>query len=85
MSETIPFTQAKAHLTELLDKVVGEHERFILTRNGRPVAVLLSPDELDSLEETIEILRDPDLAESLRESRREAAAGERLRLEDPWR
>jgi prevent-host-death family protein len=83
MPETVPFTEAKAHLSDLVDRVVGEHERFILTRNGRPAAVLLSPDELESLEETLEILRDPELVESLRKSRREAAQGKRLRLEDP--
>jgi prevent-host-death family protein len=82
MPETVPFTEAKAHLSELVDKVVREHERFVLTRNGRPAAVLLSPDELESLEETLEILRDPELVESLRESRRAAEAGKRLRLKD---
>jgi antitoxin YefM len=82
MPETIPFTEAKAHLSELVDKVVGEHERFVLTRNGRPAAVLLSPDELESLEETVEILQDKRLLESIRRSRREAAQGKRLRLQD---
>ena len=82
MPETVPFTEAKAHLSELVDKVVGEHERFVLTRNGRPAAVLMSPDELESLEETLEILRDPDLMGSIRKSRREAAEGKRLRLKD---
>jgi antitoxin YefM len=82
MSETVPFTDAKAHLSELVDKVVGEHQRFILTRNGRPAAVLLSPDELESLEETVEIIQDKRLLESIRRSRREAAQGKRLRLKD---
>ncbi len=82
MPETVPFTHAKAHLSELVDKVVGEHERFVLTRNGRPAAVLLSPDELESLEETVEILRDKRLLESIRRSRREAAQGKQLPLKD---
>lgn len=82
MPETVPFTDAKAHLSQLVDKVLREHERFVLTRNGRPVAVLLSPDELASLEETVEILQDRKLLESIRRSRREAAAGKRLRLKD---
>lgn len=82
MSETIPFTEAKAHLSDLVDRTSREHERFILTRNGRPAAVLLSPDDLESLEETVEILQDRTLLESIRRSRREAAAGKRLRLKD---
>jgi len=83
MPETVPFTDAKAHLSELVDRVVGEHERFVLTRNGRPAAVLLSPDELEALEETVDILQDRKLMESIRRSREQAVRGERLRLEDP--
>lgn len=82
MPETIPFTDAKAHLSELVDKVVGEHERFVLTRNGRPAAVLVSPDELEALEETLAILEDRKLMESIRRSRDEAAEGKRFRLKD---
>ena len=83
MPETLPFTDAKAHLSELVDRVVGEHERFIVTRNGRPAAVLLSPDELEALEETVDIHQDKKLMESIRRSRQEAAGGERLQLQDP--
>ncbi len=82
MPETVPFTEAKAHLSELVDRVSAEHERFLLTRNGRPAAVLLSPDELEALEETIEIVQDRKLLESIRRSRSEAAEGKRLKLED---
>lgn len=82
MPETIPFTDAKTHLSELVDRVIGEHERFIVTRNGRPAVVLLSPDELESLEETVEILQDRRLLESVRRSRREAQEGKRLGLKD---
>ncbi|MFA5889890.1 MAG: type II toxin-antitoxin system Phd/YefM family antitoxin [Actinomycetota bacterium] len=82
MSETVPFTEAKAHLSELVDGVVRERERVYITRNGRPAAVLVNPDELEALDETIDILQDRKLLESLRKSRREAAAGKRLRLKD---
>lgn len=82
MSETIPFTEAKAHLSDLVDRTSREHERFVVTRNGRPAAVLLSPDDLESLEETVDILQDRALLDSIRESRREAAEGKRLRLKD---
>lgn len=82
MSETVPFTEAKAHLSELVDRTAREHERFLVTRNGVPVAVLLSPDDLESLEETVSILQDEALMESIRTSRREAAKGKRVRLKD---
>lgn len=82
MSETVPFTEAKAHLSELVDRTSREHERFVVTRNGRPAAVILSPDDLESLEETVAILQDRPLLDSIQRSRRQAAEGKRLRLED---
>ena len=82
MSETVPFSEAKAHLSELADRVEGTHERILVTRNGRPSFVIVSPDDLESLEETLDILRDEELVTSIRRSQREAAAGKRVRLRD---
>lgn len=80
MADTLPFSEAKAHLSELAERVELEHERILVTRNGRPSFVLVSPDDLESLEETLDILRDPDLVASLARSRSEAARGELLPL-----
>jgi len=80
MSDTLPFSEVKAHLSELADRVESQHDRILVTRNGRPSFVLLSPDDLESLEESLEILRDDELVESLERSRREASKGKRLRL-----
>ena len=82
MSETLPFSEVKAHLSELADRVEIQHDRILVTRNGRPSFVLMSPDDLESLEETLDIVRDDELMESLRRSRGEAARGKRLRLKD---
>lgn len=82
MSDAIPFSDAKAHLSELADRVEKEHERILVTRNGRPSFVLVNTDDLDSLEETLDILRDRPLMESVRRSQQEAAKGKRLRLRD---
>ena len=78
MGETIPFTEAKAHLSDLVERVLTERERVTVTRNGRPAAVLINPDELDSIEETLDILRDPDLVRSLRRSMRQAEQGKAI-------
>jgi len=80
MADTLPFSEAKAHLSELAERVELQHERILVTRNGRPSFVLVSPDDLDSLEETLDILRDPELVVSLEQSRAEAAGGESLPL-----
>ena len=78
----MPFSEAKAHLSELADRVELQHDRILVTRNGRPSFVLVSPDDLESLEESLVILHDDELMESLRRSRTEAAEGKRLRLRD---
>ena len=82
MSETLPFSEVKSHLSEVADRVEREHDRILVTRNGRPSFVLVSPDDLALLEETLDILQDDELMESLRISRRQAAAGETVPLRD---
>jgi len=82
MSEVLPFSEVKAHLSEIADRVEIQHDRIMVTRNGRPSFVLMSPDDLESLEETLNIVRDEELMKSLRRSRDEATRGERLRLKD---
>ena len=80
MSDTLPFSEVKAHLSELADRVELQHDRILVTRNGRPSFVLLSPDDLESLEESLNILEDDDLMDSIRRSRQEAGSGRRLPL-----
>lgn len=80
MTEVLAFSDAKAHLSELAERVEREHERILVTRNGRPSFVLMSPDDLDSLEETLDVLRDPELMASLARSRGEQERGESLPL-----
>ncbi len=82
MADTIPFSEVKAHLSELADRVETQRDRILVTRNGRPSFVLMSPDELESIEETLDILSDSELVDSLRESLQEAAEGKLLRLRD---
>lgn len=82
MVDILPFSEVKAHLSELADRVEVEHDRIMVTRNGRPSFVLMSPDDLESLEETLDIVRDDDLMKSLRKSREEAASGKTLKLRD---
>ena len=57
---TLPLAEIKKRLSEIVDGVEARHDRVVLTRNGRPAAVLISPEDLESLEETLEILSDPE-------------------------
>src|SRR5687768_3763824 len=76
MSETLPLASVKARFSEMVDRVEHTHDRVIVTRNGRPAAVLISPDELASLEDTLELLSDPEAMRQLDESRQAYAAGD---------
>ncbi|MCY4493206.1 MAG: type II toxin-antitoxin system Phd/YefM family antitoxin [Acidimicrobiaceae bacterium] len=80
MTDILPFSTVKAHLSEMAERVERQHDRIFVTRNGRPSFVLISPDDLESLEETLEIMRDQELVESLHRSLREAAEGKPLPL-----
>lgn len=82
MAKTVPFSEARANLTELLDAVEDRHEHVLITRNGRPSAVLLSADEYESLEETLDILQDKELMQALRKSEDDVGAGRLVPLED---
>jgi antitoxin YefM len=76
MSETSSLAETKAHLSELVARVADQHERVTVTVHGRPVAVLLAVDDLESLEETIAILSDAAALHALGEADAELARGE---------
>ena len=64
----VPLTEAKARLFELARRVSHQHERIILSRNGQAKAVLLSVDDLEGLEMTLELLADTDAVVRISES-----------------
>jgi antitoxin YefM len=82
MSETLPLSSVKAHLSELVDRVEGQHDRVVVTRNGRPAAVLISHEDLEGLEETLAALSDPDLMRQIRQSEAAVADDDVVSLDD---
>ncbi|MGV8968545.1 MAG: type II toxin-antitoxin system Phd/YefM family antitoxin [Cellulomonas sp.] len=74
--ETVPVSEARSTLRALVERVEGTHERVTLTRNGRPAAVLISPEDLEALEETLAVLSDPDLMRQLAEAKNAVVAGD---------
>ena len=81
MTETLPLSTVKARLSELVDRVESEDDRIVVTRNGRPAAVLVSADDLESLEETLAVLSDRELMRKIREGERAAERGEAVSLD----
>lgn len=89
--KTESLAEIKANLSRYVDMVEGQHERVVLTRKGRPAAVILSVDDLESLEETLEVLSDPGLMSVIRESLHELTSPEAhaeeptYSVKDVWR
>jgi antitoxin YefM len=78
----LPLAEIKARLSEMVDRVQGHHERIVLTRNGRPAAVLISPDDLEALEETLDLLSDSEALAEIRRSQQEIARGEHVTAQE---
>lgn len=76
MSDTLPLAEVKAKFSEMVDRVEHTHDRITVTRNGRRAAVLISPQELEALEDTLDLLSDPTAMAQLAESRQAIIAGD---------
>lgn len=79
---TMPLSEVKARLSEIADEVDRTHERVHVTRNGREYVVLLSAEDLESLEATIELLRDDAGMSRVRDADAAVAAGDLTTGED---
>ena len=81
MRTTTSLANVKAHLSAIVGSVHDTPERVVITRNGAPAAVLIAPDDLAALEETVAILSDPTvMAACVRRARAEIEAGSTVEL-----
>jgi len=76
--KTLSLSEVKMKLSELVEKVHSTDEEIIITKNGRPAAVLVSPDEYESWKETSEILSEADLTKEIKNGLRALKRGSRL-------
>ena len=74
----LPFADAQAQLSRLIDEATSTHERFEITRNGHRAAVLLSADDYDILQDTIAVLSDHELLSAHAQGRAAIHAGDYL-------
>ena len=75
MSETRSLADAKAHLSEIIDLVEHTQERVIITRRGTPAAVIISPAELEALEDTLDLLATPGAVDEIKTADAEVLGG----------
>lgn len=80
--KTIPLSEAKDKLSGLVDEAESTHEIITITRHGRPAAVLMAADDLESLQETLHWMSEPGVAGSVAAAEREYAADETVGGDD---
>jgi prevent-host-death family protein len=82
---TLPLSDARARLLQLVRDAEELGKRFVITRSGRPAAVLISAEEFGGLLETLEILADPKLAAAVARGLGDVERGRLLSCADVWR
>ena len=82
MDATLPLSEIKARLSQIVDGIERDHHRVVLTRNGRAAAVLLSPEDLEALEDTVDLLSHPTALDEIRHAQEELARGEFVSADD---
>ena len=63
-------------------RIEHHHDRVVLTKNGKPATVLVSPEELESLEDTLDLLSNPKIVKAIDKARKEVASGKILTSEE---
>jgi prevent-host-death family protein len=76
--KTLPLAEVKAKLSRLIDRVAKTDEEIVITRNGRPAAVLVSPDEYESWRETHAIRSDEEMMAEIRRGLRALKRGAKI-------
>jgi antitoxin YefM len=76
MAKILPISEVKARLPELVSGVRDREEEIVITRNGKPAAILINAAEYERLRETVDVLSDRDLMRQIRRSVRFYARGQ---------
>jgi len=82
MTRKISVSELQPQIGDVLDRVQEDRDRFVIVREGREEAVLLSAEDFEGLLETLEILSDSELVRELMEARAELASGDGHSLQD---
>jgi prevent-host-death family protein len=76
----MPLADVKNRLSEVVDRLEREHGRVVITKHGHPAAVVISVEDLASLEENLDVMNSPALLDDIREALAELAAGDAATL-----
>ncbi|MDR7301133.1 type II toxin-antitoxin system Phd/YefM family antitoxin [Haloactinomyces albus] len=71
-----PVRSVRDHLSDVVDRAEREHDRIVITRNGRPSAVIIGYEDLQAMEETLELLSDPNARSEIAEAEEAVESGD---------
>jgi prevent-host-death family protein len=71
----MPLGEVRARLSEVIETIETTHERIITIRHGKPVAIVLSTENFESMEETLEILASPGARAAINEGEPQSRPG----------
>jgi antitoxin YefM len=80
VTEQMPLADVKNRLSEVVDRLEREHGRVVITKHGHPAAVVISVEDLESLEETLDVMSSAALLDDIREAVAELGTAEALVL-----
>ncbi len=81
-TEQVSLADAKARLSEVVEGIETEHRRVVITKHGRPSVVVLAVEDLEALEDTLDLLSDPQALVEINQAREEIAKGHALEAEE---
>lgn len=79
---SVSLSEAKDKLSAIVEQAERTHEIVTITRHGRPAAVLMAAEDLESLHETLFWLSQPAVREDIAAARRDVQAGETAGAEE---
>ena len=85
LEKILPVTKVKRELLDILKSMEEEYSTITMTRNGEPVGVMMTPDRYEALLETIEILADNKILQTLRASQKDFKSGRVYTHDEVWK
>jgi prevent-host-death family protein len=85
LQKILPVTKVKRELLDILKSMEEEYSTITMTRNGEPVGVMMTPDRYEALLETIEILGDNKILQTLRASQKDFKSGRVYTHDEVWK
>lgn len=82
MVNTITLKELRPGLPEVIKKIDARLDRYIVTKRGKPIAVMIGPDDYEGLLETIEILSDKETVKRIKRAKQEIKEGKTISLKE---